>query len=110
MFQFQEDQYAKWMAACRLASKGRSLADSSYDSEVASIKSFLSMQKPAHAPPVSINPDSIQPNDFLSQRICKKLKGKVCRSIYSIICIQVQKLIEKKLSLCFVKHRQQPES
>lgn len=73
----QEDQYAKWMAACRLASKGRSLADSSYDSEVASIKSFLSMQKPAHAPAVSINPDSIEPNDFLSPRICKKLKGKV---------------------------------
>lgn len=65
------------MAACRLASKGRSLADSSYDSEVSSIKSFLSMQKPAHAPAVSINPDSIDPNDFLSPRINKKLKGKV---------------------------------
>ncbi|XP_055314735.1 unc-112-related protein [Sitodiplosis mosellana] len=71
-----EDQYAKWMAACRLASKGRSLADSSYDSEVASIKSFLSMQKPAHGPVVSINPDSIDASDFLSPRVYKKLKGK----------------------------------
>lgn len=65
------------MAACRLASKGRSLADSSYDSEVTSIKSFLNMQKPAHAPAVSINPDSIYPNDFLSTRVSKKLRGKV---------------------------------
>lgn len=73
----QEEQYAKWMAACRLASKGRSLADSSYDSEVASIKSFLSMQKPAHAPVVSINPGSVDSSDFLSPRTHKKLKGKV---------------------------------
>lgn len=65
------------MAACRLASKGRSLADSSYDSEVQSIKSFLSMQKPAHGPVVSINPDSIDASDFLSPRVYKKLKGKV---------------------------------
>lgn len=65
------------MAACRLASKGRSLADSSYDTEVMSIKSFLSMQKPAHGPVVSINPDSIEPSGFLSPRICKKLRGKV---------------------------------
>lgn len=69
------------MAACRLASKGRSLADSSYDSEVSSIKSFLSMQKPAHAPAVSINPDSIEPNDFLSVRVAKKLKGKATSRI-----------------------------
>lgn len=83
--QLQEEQYAKWMAACRLASKGRSLADSSYDSEVSSIKSFLSMQKPAHAPTVSINPGSIDPADFLSPRIQKKLKGKVCQNIIQMI-------------------------
>lgn len=82
IYYFQEDQYAKWMAACRLASKGRSLADSSYDSEVASIKSFLSMQKPAHGPVVSINPDSIEPSDFLSPRICKKLRGKVSNTMH----------------------------
>lgn len=64
------------MAACRLASKGRSLADSSYDSEVSSIKSFLNMQKPAHAPVVSIDPDKIDPADFVSPRHLKKLRGK----------------------------------
>lgn len=65
------------MAACRLASKGRSLADSSYDSEVNSIKSFLNMQKPANAPAVSVNPDMIDSSEFLASRFSKKLKGKV---------------------------------
>ena len=65
------------MAACRLASKGRSLADSSYDSEVASIKSFLNMQKPADQPAVNINPDVIEIVDFLAPRFVKKLRGKV---------------------------------
>lgn len=75
------------MAACRLASKGRSLADSSYESEVQSIKSFLNMQKPAHAPAVSINPNLIDPQEFLAPRFSKKTKGKVssdARTIQSL--------------------------
>jgi kindlin 2 len=71
-----EEQYAKWMAACRLAAKGRSLADSSYDTEVSSIRSFLSMQKPAQAPTVNINPNNIDPTEYLASRCVKKLKGK----------------------------------
>jgi kindlin 2 len=71
-----EEQYAKWMAACRLAAKGRSLADSSYESEVSSIRSFLSMQKPAQAPTVNINPNQINPSEYLAARFVKKLKGK----------------------------------
>ncbi len=42
-----ESQYARWMAACRLAAKGRSMADAGYDAEVKSIMAFLSMQHPA---------------------------------------------------------------
>lgn len=71
-----EEQYAKWMAACRLAAKGRSLADSSYDSEVQSIRSFLSMQKPAQAPSVNINPTQIDPSEYLASRYVKKLGKK----------------------------------
>lgn len=41
----QEQQYAQWMAACRLASKGRTMADSSYASEVQAILAFLSLQR-----------------------------------------------------------------
>lgn len=39
-----EQQYAKWMAACRLASRGKTMADSSYYTEVESIKKVLQMQ------------------------------------------------------------------
>ena len=40
----QEQQYARWMAACRMAAKGKSMADRGYDAEVKSIQAFLSMQ------------------------------------------------------------------
>lgn len=40
-----EQQYARWMAGCRLASKGRTMADSSYSSEVQAILAFLSLQR-----------------------------------------------------------------
>lgn len=94
-----EDQYAKWMAACRLASKGRSLADSSYDSEVASIKSFLSMQKPAQAPAVTINPNNIEPNEYLSPRYAKKLKNKsVLRMLEAHANVKDLSLVDAKLN------------
>ncbi|EDW78905.1 uncharacterized protein Dwil_GK11417 [Drosophila willistoni] len=75
-----EEQYAKWMAACRLAAKGRSLADSSYESEVSSICSLLQMQKPAarsqaSAAPLNINPGSVEPLDYLSTKMLRKLSS-----------------------------------
>lgn len=76
-----EDQYAKWMAACRLAAKGRSLADSSYESEVNSIKSFLNMQKPAHGAAVNVDPRSIDPVDYLSPKMQKKMSSKSVQRI-----------------------------
>lgn len=94
-----EDQYAKWMAACRLASKGRSLADSSYDSEVSSIKSFLSMQKPAQAPAVTINPNNIEPNEYLSVRYVKKLKNKaIMRMLEAYANVKDLSLMDAKMS------------
>lgn len=93
-----EEQYAKWMAACRLASKGRSLADSSYDSEVASIKSFLSMQKPALESAVSVNPGSIDPVDYLSPKMYKKLRSKAVQRILETHAnVKKLPLIEAKL-------------
>jgi kindlin 2 len=50
-----EEQYARWMAACRLASRGKTLADSSYGAEKKSILAFLSMQHPAPSAPISSN-------------------------------------------------------
>lgn len=65
------------MAACRLAAKGRSLADSSYDAEVASIRAFLKMQHPAEAPAINPATLDITPDDYVAPRFLKKLKGKV---------------------------------
>ena len=48
------------MAAMRLASKGKSLADSSYQSEVRGIQAFLSLQQPARTPALSPQQIDIQ--------------------------------------------------
>ncbi|KAK0090789.1 hypothetical protein PV325_003809 [Microctonus aethiopoides] len=76
-----ERQYAKWMAACRLAAKGRSLADSSYESEVESITAFLQLQRPAQAPAINPNSLNIIPEDYVAPRFVKKLRGKVVQRI-----------------------------
>jgi kindlin 2 len=76
-YALQEEQYAKWMAACRLAAKGRSLADSSYDTEVKSIIAFLQMQHPAPAPAINPSALDITPEDYVSPRFLRKFKGKV---------------------------------
>ncbi|XP_075160812.1 unc-112-related protein-like [Haematobia irritans] len=76
-----EDQYAKWMAACRLAAKGRSLADSSYETEVSNIKTLLNLQKPAHGVPVNIDPRSIDTFEYLSPRMLRKLSSKAAQRI-----------------------------
>lgn len=65
------------MAACRLASKGRSLADSSYQTEVDSITAFLQMQHPAPAPVIDTTPLNIMPEDYIPPKFVKRLKGKV---------------------------------
>nr|XP_033795873.1 fermitin family homolog 1 [Geotrypetes seraphini] len=73
-----ENQYAKWMAACILASKGKTMADSSYRPEVHNILSFLKMKNCVAAPQASSDPDSmdIKPECFVSPRYTKKYKNK----------------------------------
>lgn len=65
------------MAACRLAAKGRTLADASYESEVNSITAFLQLQRPAPAPAINPNALDIIPEDYVAPRFAKKFKGKV---------------------------------
>jgi len=53
------------MAACRLGSKGHTMADSSYNAEVKNIEQFLSLQKPSSTPthistPIAVSEDSIE--------------------------------------------------
>ncbi|XP_019627323.1 PREDICTED: fermitin family homolog 2-like isoform X4 [Branchiostoma belcheri] len=70
-----ETQYARWMAACRLAAKGKTMADATYESEVQSITNFLGLQHPKEpVPSVNISNINIEPQDFVSQRHVKKFK------------------------------------
>jgi kindlin 2 len=69
-----EEQYARWMAAFRLASKGRTMADSSYDSEVKSIQAFLTMQHPAATPVLSPGDANFQSENYVAQRFLRKIK------------------------------------
>lgn len=65
------------MAACRLASKGKTMADSSYNLEVQNILSFLKMQH-MNPDPQIIEPitTDINPECLVSPRYLKKYKNK----------------------------------
>jgi len=65
------------MAACKLGSKGKTLADSSYEAEVSQIRSFLQMQQRAPAPAINPSAFEITPQDYVSPRHSKKIKSKV---------------------------------
>uniref|UniRef100_A0A6Q2XEQ0 Band 4.1 domain-containing protein n=1 Tax=Esox lucius TaxID=8010 RepID=A0A6Q2XEQ0_ESOLU len=74
-----EKQYAHWMAACRLASKGKTMADSSYNLEVQNILSFLKMQHMNPDPPFIAEPavtNDINSECLVSPRYLKKYKNK----------------------------------
>uniref|UniRef100_A0A8C9VX28 FERM domain containing kindlin 2 n=1 Tax=Scleropages formosus TaxID=113540 RepID=A0A8C9VX28_SCLFO len=73
-----EKQYAHWMAACRLASKGKTMADSSYNLEVQNILSFLKMQHMNPDPQFIAEPinTDVNPECLVSPRYLKKYKNK----------------------------------
>lgn len=74
-----EEQYGKWLGAFRLASKGRSLSDPSYESEVRQILDFLSIQHPSlsssssHHPVISAHQVDINPDDYVAPRFLRKI-------------------------------------
>ena len=86
----QEIQYAKWLAASRLAAKGKTMADSGYDAEVKSIMAFLSMQHPASQP--AINPATLDINieDYVAPRFLRKMRSKVSHCLFSLFCFFAQ--------------------
>ncbi|XP_078391775.1 fermitin family homolog 3-like, partial [Cetorhinus maximus] len=73
-----EDQYAKWMAACRLAARNKTMADSSYSSEVQNILSFLRLQNanPSSQVTSDTNAEDINTKSLVSFRFQKKYKVK----------------------------------
>lgn len=79
---FQEQQYARWMAGCRLASKGRTMADSSYASEVQAILAFLSLQRAggggagSHPQGPDTSAEGLNPYGLVAPRFQRKFKAK----------------------------------
>ncbi|XP_069036338.1 fermitin family homolog 3b [Lepisosteus oculatus] len=71
-----EKQYSQWMGACRLASKGKTMADSTYASEVANIQAFLAMQRSNPGPQPSATDETINTQSLVSPRYQKKYKAK----------------------------------
>uniref|UniRef100_A0A8C1K897 Fermitin family homolog 3-like n=1 Tax=Cyprinus carpio TaxID=7962 RepID=A0A8C1K897_CYPCA len=71
-----ENQYSQWMAACKLASKGLMLLDSSYQNEVKNIQTFLAMQRSNSAGPAAQTDESINTHSLVSPRYHKKYKPK----------------------------------
>lgn len=78
----QEKQYAHWMAGCRLASKGRTMADSSYPSEVQAILAFLSLQRTGgggsggHPQGPDAAAEGLNPYGLVAPRFQRKFKAK----------------------------------
>ncbi|XP_057315795.1 fermitin family homolog 2-like [Hydractinia symbiolongicarpus] len=75
------EQYVKWMAACRLASKGKTMADNTYEMEMSGVRTFLSMQSDGGLArddtDYSLGEHAgMQPEDFVPQRILSKYKSK----------------------------------
>lgn len=67
------------MAAFRLASKGRSIGESSYETERESILALLNMQRPTTSTSSSNHQQTkfdIQPENFVSTKFVKKYKTK----------------------------------
>ncbi|KAJ2953155.1 hypothetical protein O0L34_g727 [Tuta absoluta] len=96
-----EDQYAEWVSACRLGSRGRSLADAAFASEAAAVRALLALQRPQpgaalqqHVPHL----DHLQPDNYLAPRFLSKLKGKFTqRVLESHANVKDLPLLEAKL-------------
>ncbi|XP_021563755.1 fermitin family homolog 3-like [Carlito syrichta] len=77
-----EQQYARWMAGCRLASKGRTMADSSYTSEVQAILAFLNLQRTGggglgnHPQGPDTSAEGLNPYGLVAPRFQRKFKAK----------------------------------
>lgn len=76
-----ENQYARWMAAFKLASRGKPLTDSSYEEEVRTTLDLFNLQYSApaiHTLPVS-NKNNIRADEYIAPKH-SRARGRVGRS------------------------------
>jgi len=97
-----EQQYARWMAACRMAAKGKSMADRGYDAEVKSIQAFLSMQHPVSQPVINPATLDIHVEEYVAPRFLRKMKSKLRHKILEAhVNVKDLNLLEAKMN--FIK-------
>ncbi|XP_041969966.1 unc-112-related protein-like isoform X2 [Aricia agestis] len=93
-----EEQYAEWVAACRLGSRGRSLADAAFASEAAGVRALLELQRPRKGAASQLHVEHLQPDKYLAPRFLKKLKSKFTqRVLESHANVKDLPLLEAKL-------------
>ena len=78
-----------------MAAKGKTMADSGYDSEVKAIQAFLSMQHPASQPVINPATLDIRVEDYVAARFLRKGKSKVSTLIVFFFCIHGMTQSEK---------------
>ena len=94
-------QYGKWMAACRLAAKGKTMADPTYDVEVAGIKTFVSMQQDNRdeTDNPAVDNSHIQCEDFVPPRLLNRMKSKQVRKVKFLLKFLASEEIYKSLAV-----------
>lgn len=74
-------QYCQWMAACKLAAKGHTMADASYETEVQNFRTLLKLQKSGagngHGGEIHQMATNIEPQYYSARRHLRKLGNKV---------------------------------
>eukprot|EP00731_Ephydatia_muelleri_P027760 Em0019g633a len=70
------EEYASWMAGCRMVMKGKPLSKHGYEQELQSIKGFIALQNKSDGGSVPRSDEELQPADLISPRILKKKKSK----------------------------------
>lgn len=92
-----EDQYAEWVAACRLGSRGRSLADAGFAAEADGVRALLALQRPKPGAALS-QPPHMPPHLYIAPRFIKKLKNKLPQRVMeSHANVKDLSLLEAKL-------------
>ncbi|KAJ7996627.1 hypothetical protein DPEC_G00239010 [Dallia pectoralis] len=97
-------QYSRWMAACSLASKGKTLADSSFLSEVQNIQSFLAVQRTTPGVNTvqtdeSINPHSLVPHCYQKKYKAKQLTPRILEAYQNVSQLQLTEALLKFLQI-----------
>ena len=70
-----------------MAAKGKTMADSGYNSEVKSIQAFLSMQHPASQPVINPATLDIQIEEYVAPRFFRKMRSKVRSGLFFHIAV-----------------------